>query len=547
MSAFRRSNDCREMKKKIDRRTFIGTAAGSLALAVSNRVVKAKSKQPNIILIVADDLGFADLGCYGGEISTPNLDQMAEEGMRFKQFYNCAVCNVSRVAMLTGVHPRFKPGRLLKDNMPTAAEVLKSAGYVTAMSGKWHLGGEPTRPIDRGFDEYYGSMIGAVNFFDPSLPDPPFVNHSGPKEPFVHNAMPIKGVSKDYYVTDAITDHTIEQIRNFAKSDKPFFLHLAHFAPHYPMQALPEDIAKYRGRYDEGYLKLREKRHRRMVELGIISPNWSLPDPDRKLGNWRYDLKVDAWESIEDKKWEIEKMEVYAAMVDRMDQNIGRVMKTLKETGIDDNTIVVFFSDNGGCASDIPPDAEKYEEYRAYNKGKKAGGKDTYVLCGPGWATAQSAPFRRYKTWTYEGGITTPMIVRWKGKIKPNTITNEIGHLIDLLPTFMEAAGAKYPETYQGNKTLPVEGTSLMPVLKGKKYKRERELGWFLYGSRAYRAGKWKLVWGVTAKKWELFDMDADRTESRDLSAKYPEIVKKLTAAWLVWAKRSEVPPNQIS
>src|SRR5690606_13413233 len=196
------------------------------------------------------------------------------------------------------------------------------------------------------------------------------------------------------------TDHSINQIRKLAKEDKPFFLHLAHFAPHYPMQAPAEDVAKYRGKYDEGYLKLRERRHKRMVELGIISPKWNLPDPDKKLGNWRYDLKVDSWESIEDKEWETAKMEVYAAMVDRLDQNIGRLMAVLKETGIDDNTMIVFFSDNGGCASDIVEGTENYENYRSYNEGKETGTKESYVFCGAGWATAQSSPFRRYKTWT---------------------------------------------------------------------------------------------------------------------------------------------------
>ncbi len=536
-------------KSRIDRRTFISSGVGALALTALGDSAEAKPKRPpNIIMIVADDLGFADIGCYGGEIATPNLDKMAAEGMRFKQFFNCAVCNVSRVAMLTGVHPRFKAGGLLKPNMATIAEVLKGVGYATAMSGKWHLGGEPTRPIDRGFDEYYGSMIGAVNHFDPSAPDPPFVSHAGPKQPFVHNSTVLKSVPENYYDTDAITDHAIAQIRKNAKEQKPFFLHLAHFAPHYPMQALPQDIAKYRGKYDDGYHVLRKKRHQRMIDLGIVSEKWGLPDPDPKLGNWRYDLKVDSWESVsaEDKEWEIQKMEVYAAMVDRMDQSIGRVMAVLKETGIDDDTIVVFFSDNGGCASDIPPGSEKYEEYRAYNKGKKFGSKDSYVFCGPGWATAQSSPFRRYKTWTYEGGLTTPMIVRWNKQIKPNTITNEIGHLIDLLPTFMEVSGAKYPAERGGTKTIPIEGKSLVSVLKGGKFSKERELGWFLYGSRAYRAGKWKLVWGVTAKKWELYDMDADRTETKDLAARHPDIVKRLTEAWDVWAKRSEVPANQM-
>ena len=534
-------------KDSINRREFIGAGIGGLALATLARsAVVSAEKAPNIIMIVADDLGFADLGCYGGEINTPHLDKMASEGMRFRQFYNCSVCYYSRAAMLTGVNPRYGKGNLLKDNMLTIAEVLKGAGYATAMSGKWHLGGGRfNRPTDRGFDEYYGSMIGALNFFDPTESDPPFASHGSHKAAFVHNTQQVKGVSEDYYVTDAITDHSIEQIKRFTKEGKPFFLHLAHFAPHYPLHALPEDIAKYRGNYDDGYLVLREKRQRKMIDLGIIDEKWGLPDPDNRLGNWRYDLAVDSWDSIEDKGWERSKMEVYAAMVDRMDQNIGRVMQTLKDTGIDDNTMVVFFSDNGGCASDITPDTPSYKSYREYNRGKVIGTKESYVFCGPGWATAQSSPFRRYKTWTYEGGISTPMIVRWKGKIRPNTITNEIGHLVDLFPTFMAMAGAKYPKEHKGVKTLPLEGLSLMPVLEGKKFRKERELGWYVFGSNAYRIGRWKLVWGITAKKWELYDMESDRTETYDLAEKYPKIVKKLSDAWQGWADRSDVSSDE--
>jgi arylsulfatase len=535
------------VKEGFDRRKFIGAGISGLALAALARSSAPPEKNPpNIVMIVADDLGFADLGCYGGEINTPNLDKMAAEGMRFKQFYNCSVCYYSRAAMLTGVNPRFGNGSLLKDNMLTVAEVLKGRGYATAMSGKWHLGGgRSNRPIDRGFDEYYGSTIGAVNFFDPTEPDPPFVAHGSQKEAFVHNSQRIASVPDDYYVTDAITDHSIGQIKRFAKERKPFFLHLAHFAPHYPLHALPEDIAKYRGRYDEGYDVLRKRRHRRMIELGLIDSKWTLPEPDKKLGNWRYDLEVDAWASSEEKAWERSKMEVYAAMVDRMDQNIGRVMQTLKDTGIDDNTMVVFFSDNGGCASDITPESPEYETYRNFNRGKMIGTKDSYVFCGPGWATAQSAPFRRYKTWTYEGGISTPMIVRWNGKIKPNSITNEVGHLIDLLPTFMEIAGAKYPDKHRDVETLSLEGVSLLPILKGGSFKNERELGWYVFGSNAYRVGRWKLVWGITAKEWELYDMEADRTETYNLAKKHPKIVKKLTDAWQRWAERSHVSSDE--
>ena len=529
---------------KITRRGFLEAGLGALAVGLTNStpVLGGKRKRPNILMIVADDLGFSDLGCYGSEIQTPNLDKLASRGMRFTQFYNCAVCNVSRVAMLTGVNPRFGKPNLLRENMVTIAEVLKEAGYATSMSGKWHLGGHPTTPNDRGFQEYYGSMIGAMNYFDPTLPDPPFVHHSGPKHPFVHNDTVITSVPDGYYSTDAFTSHAVDQIRKFSREDKPFFLHLAYNAPHYPMQAPADEIAKHRGRYDKGYLDLRQRRHEGLIRQKIISDKWTLPAPDKKLGNWRYDLEPEVWESIVDKKWEIEKMEVYAAMVERMDYGVGRVLKALKDNGVEENTIIVFFSDNGGCASDIPSTDEKYAEYRAYNKGKKAGGKDTYVFCGPGWAAAQSSPFRRYKTWTYEGGLSTPMIVSWKGKIERGTMTDAVGHLVDLMPTFLDICSVKYPSEYNGNSILPVEGVSLKDVLFGKKPGRERELGWYLYGSRAYRIGKWKLVWGVTARKWELYDMETDRTETHDLSSANADIVRKLTESWTKWAARSQVP-----
>ena len=497
----------------------------------------ADAKRPNIVLIVADDLGFSDLGCYGGEIRTPHLDGLAAEGLRFTQFYNNAVCNVTRAAMLTGVNARFGKGGLLRSNMVTVAEVLQQAGYATAMSGKWHLGGYPTRPIDRGFQEYYGVMIGAVNHFDPTLPDPPPMKHAGPPEPFVHNGTPVKSVPADYYATDAFADHAAAQIRKLSKGGRPFFLHLAFTAPHYPLQAPPEDIARYRGRYRDGYAALRQERYRRLIELKLISKDWKLPAPDRKLGDWRYDLEPPAWDSVADKEWESAKMEVYAAMVDRMDQGIGRVMAALKESGVDDQTLVIFFSDNGGCGS-----ASSSSAYQAFKEGKPVGGKDSYILCGPGWATAESSPFRRFKTWTYEGGISTPMIVRWPGRIKPNTITTALGHVVDLMPTFLDVSGASYPKQFGGKEILPMEGTSLKSVLLGGGDQRERELGWYLYGSRAYRAGKWKLVWGVTAKRWELYDMETDRTETHDRAAEHPDIVRKLTAAWQTWAQRSEVP-----
>ncbi len=497
----------------------------------------AQPAKPNIVLIVADDLGFSDVGCFGGEIRTPNLDRMAAEGMRFTQFYNCAVCNATRAAMLTGVNPRFGKGGFLRRNMVTAAEALQAAGYATAMSGKWHLGGAPTRPIDRGFQEYYGVMIGAVNQFDPTLPDPPPMKHAGPPEPFVHNAAPVKSVPADYYTTDAFTDHAVAQIQKLSKEGKPFFLHLAYTAPHYPLQARPEDIARYKGRYQEGYTVLRKQRYQGLMDLGLISKQWTLPEADKKLGDWRYDVAPVPWDAVKDKGWEAAKMEVYAAMVDRMDQGIGRVLAALKEGGVDEHTLVLFFSDNGACGSHSSGAA-----HQAYMNGQPVGDKNSYILGGPGWACASSSPFRRFKTWTYEGGISTPMIVRWPEKVKAGGLTHEVSHVVDLLPTFLELAGTEYPKVTGGEVTLPMEGRSMAPLLAGKQVDGERELGWYLYGSRAWRQGKWKAVWGVTAKRWELYDMEADRTETRDLGAEQPGVVKRMAVAWREWADKSEVP-----
>lgn len=527
---------------------------------LASPMLAAMPARPNIIVIVADDLGFSDVGCYGAEIQTPNIDRLATEGLRLTQFYNNAVCAASRASILTGLYPRFgqvrdnqlvtltddslerraqQRGGILRSNMVTIAEVLQQAGYATVMSGKWDLGGySPTRPIDRGFQEFYGVMVGAVNHFDPTLPDPPGINHGGPPQPFVHNATPVTSVPKDFYDTDAFVDHAVGQIRQLSKGDRPYFLHLAFTAPHYPMQARPEDIARYKGYYRDGYGVLRQERYRRLVELKLISEKWKLPPPDRKLGDASYDIEPAPWNSLADHEWESAKMEVYAAMVDRMDQGIGRIMATLKETGTDENTLVIFFSDNGGCASEYSEAA-----YHAYKEGLPPGTrKDSYFLCGPGWATVQSSPFRRFKTWTYEGGISTPMIVRWPaGHVRKGIDTQTVGHVVDIMPTLLDVAGTNYPARFAGNEILPAEGISLKPALVDGMISADREFGWYLYGNRAYRSGKWKIVWGVTAKRWELYDLDADRTETNDLAVQHPEIVRRLTASWRTWAQRSEV------
>ncbi|MBK9166575.1 MAG: arylsulfatase [Bryobacterales bacterium] len=492
----------------------------------------AAPRRPNIVLIVADDLGFSDLGCYGGEIRTPNLDRMAAEGTRYSQFYNCAVCVATRASLLTGLHPRFG-GERLRPGMRTVAETLRNAGYRTAMSGKWHLGAqEPNRPVDRGFEEYYGVMSGSCNYFDPSIPSPFTKGRAG--HGFVHNDRKVSSFPDGYYTTDAFSRHAASEIRRQARSDRPFFLHLAYTAPHFPLQARAEDIAKYRGRYRRGYEVLRRQRYERMRRIGLIRDGWGLPAVDRRLGEFRYDYQVAAWRSEPDRDREQRLMEIYAAMVDRMDFGIGLVMEALRETGADSNTIVLFLSDNGGCAS--LPLPEEMPAYHAYNRGRILGGRDSYLFCGPGWATAQSAPFRRYKTWTYEGGITTPFIVRWPAKVPANVWRHEPAHVADLLPTLAELGGARY----EGSPAL--EGRSLVSAFQGGSAGGTREFGWFLYGNRAYREGPWKAVWGATNFRWELFNMDEDRTETHDLASREPERLARLTRRWEEWAGTTGAP-----
>lgn len=504
--------------------------------------VAAADKRPNVVLILCDDLGFSDLGCYGGEIRTPNLDRLAADGMKFTQFYNCAVCVTTRAALITGLHPRRRAGRLLHADTTTLAEVLRTAGYRTSLTGKWHLGsGRPNRPTDRGFDEYYGVASGCCNYFNPAKPDPVFYN-GGKRRPFLHNGKPVTEFPKNYYTTDAFTDHAVRQIEQVGKDKRPFFLHVCYTAPHFPLHALPSDIARYKGRYDAGYFKLREERYRKQIKLGLIDPKWNLSAADRRLGKFRYDYDITPWNKVVNRSREQRRMEVYAAMVESMDRGIGRILAALKKQGVENNTLVMFLSDNGGCASYPGYDDKKTRAgHAAYNK-SPTGGIDTYDFCAPGWGWAQCAPFRRYKVWTYEGGIATPMIARWPGVIRPKSVTHQVGHVVDFMPTLLELSNGKYPAQRQGQPIPAAEGQSLLPIFEGKLQTRRAPLCWYLFGNRAIRQGQWKLVWGVTAKKWELYDMRADRTETVDLSKEHPQRVARMRAAWHQWARRTEVP-----
>ncbi len=493
----------------------MGLLASLLAFAsLSGLAAEKPATRPNIVLIMADDLGYSDIGCYGSEIQTPNIDRLAAEGLRFSQFYNNAICVPTRASLMTGLYPRGDKFRLTP-NMVTVAEVLRTAGYQTVLSGKWHLGPDvPHRPIDRGFDEFYGLTDGCCNYFDPSIPDPPY--ESKRTRIFMHNSERITKFPENFYTTDAFTDHAIETVKRFVKTGKPFFLHLAFTAPHSPIQARPEEIAKYKGKYSMGWDLLRQKRIARQAELNFFPQQWKPADRDPLVYDWQ----------TADHDWEDLRMAVYAAMVDRVDQNIGRVLQTLKELNLEANTAVIFLSDNGSNS----------EEADNRDTSHAPGPKSGYTYIGPAWAWAHNTPFRRYKTWAYEGGISTPLIVRWPGIVKPGTLTHQIGHVIDLMPTCLDLAGVAYPKTFEGNSILPVEGRSLLPIFHGGQRPPPEMLFWGQLGNRAVRQGKWKLVWDHEVEKWELYDVEADRTELNNLAAKHPAKLKELATAFDKWA-----------
>ncbi|QDV51266.1 arylsulfatase [Gimesia fumaroli] len=506
-------------------------------LCIQTTFLQAAEK-PNIILIMCDDMGFSDIGCYGGEVETPNLNRLAREGMRFTQFYNNAKCTTTRASILTGLYPRFGKGGHLRQNMVTLGEAMKVAGYQTGLSGKWHLmrtkgyakskypGGwidrydKTTHPFFRGFDSYYGVLDGCCNFFDPTISDPPY-KRAGIRS-FGQDDKAVTEFKDGYYTTDAFTDHTLGMIQRYSKADKPFFIHLCYTAPHYPLHAKPKDIAKYVGKFKMGWDQMRKDRWKRLQEMGLAGKNWSLSEGDSRTYDWE----------TADHEFEDLRMAVYAAMIDCMDQNIGRIMTTLKETGQLDNTLVLFLSDNGGC-SEEPGGRDP--------KVRRPGPKDDYVAVGPSWGWAQNSPFRRYKSWVHEGGISTPCIAWWPGHIPADTINRSPAHIIDLMPTFLEMAGTDYPKTYQGHELLPLEGKSMLSLLKGEAKTLHDSLAWYWSGNRALRQGPWKLVWDTQVKEWELYDISADRCETNNLAAQHPDRVKQMAQDWFAWADKVEL------
>jgi arylsulfatase A-like enzyme len=543
----------------------------SCAQSRKNNTAAGASKRPNIIIILADDLGYSDLGCYGGEIQTPNLDYLAANGVRFRNFYNTSRCCPTRASLLTGLYnqqagigemttDRNLPGYRghLTDNTVTLAEVLKSAGYHTAMTGKWHVSNtieQPTReaqlkwlnhqasypyfspveqyPVSRGFEKYYGNIFGVVDFFDPFS--------------LVNGTTPVDKVPAGYYHTDAINDTAAGYIRQFSKDNQPFFLYVAQTAPHWPLQALPEDIKKYENTYAAGWDAIRTARYQRMVEQGLINPATT------KLSA-RMDNTL-SWENNPDKAWDARAMAVHAAMIDRMDQGIGRIIHALKETGELDNTLIVFLSDNGASPEDCSrygpgfdrPGETRSGEKIAYpvNKKELPGPQNVFASIGARWANVANTPYQYAKAQSYEGGVRTPMIAFWpKGITTKGGFTDHTGHVMDFMPTVLELTGARYPPTYRAHTITPYTGTSFTNAWIGNDKNVNRTLYNEHFRARFIRDNEWKLVSLANDTTWHLYKIHQDETELNDMAAQHPDIVQKLARQWRQWANTHQVFPK---
>ena len=502
----------------------------------------AAAPRPNIVVILADDLGFSDLGCYGSSIATPNLDQLAAGGLRFTQFYNAARCCPTRAALLTGLYPhQAGVGHMLQSWRPPAytsglgehtatfAELLREAGYRTYHVGKWHVGGVGSNlpaeapaarnhPMNRGFDRAYGSG-GGGNYFALT--------------PLYLDGTPIKA-GANFYATDAFTDHAVKFLEQHGAEHraKPFLLHLCYTAPHFPLHAKPADIAKYRGKFTHGWDAERARRFAKQQALGLFPRDAKLSPRDPIAKAWQ-DLPAN-----ERDDWDL-RMAVHAAMIDCMDQGIGRVLDAVRKLGVQSNTLVLFLSDNGASAEFLdtwPTPA------RGHKPGSEPGTGDSHKCLEVGWANAANTPFREHKMWNHEGGIATPLIVNWPAGITARgQFAREPGHVIDLLPTFLELAGTQFPEKIQARALTPPAGRSLVPVWQGRPL-GERTLAWEHEGNRAIRVGDWKLVASYRGA-WELYDLSRDRTELDNLAARQPAKVKELADAWQKWADQVGVVP----
>ncbi len=524
----------------------------TLAAALSNA---AAATSPNIVLIMADDMGFSDIGCYGGEINTPNLDRLADGGLRFTQFYNTGRCCPTRAALLTGLYPHQAGiGHMVGDHgrpayrgrlgqhCVTIAEALAPGGYRSMVAGKWHVtpfdyntrkaSHQATWPLQRGFDTFYGTLAGGGSYFNP----PGLTRGNDPIKPFY----------SDYYYTDAVSDEAAKFVRSFDGKPDPFFLYVAYTCPHWPLHAGAADVAKYKDVYDKGWDAVRQERLRRMVKMKIIDAGCKLTPRDPV---------APPWQRAKNKPWQAARMAVYAAQVDAMDQGIGRIVDALKTSGRLDNTLIMFLADNGGCAEVLQrggwlerigivdrPAPDGRPMHVGNDPAVSPGGPDTFASYGVGWANASNTPFRLYKHWVHEGGIASPLIVHWPdGFDDRGQLRRQPAHVVDLMATCVDVAGIEYPREHDGREITPPEGKSLVPALRGLPTSRG-PIFWEHEGNRAVRDGQWKLV-ARHGRPWELYDMKADRSETNNLIVKNPDRAKAMIAQYEAWAGRCGVEP----
>jgi arylsulfatase len=502
----------------------------------------ADNPRPNIVVMLVDDMGFSDIGCFGSEIPTPNLDRLAADGVRFTQFYNSARCSPTRASLLTGLNPhqagmgwldgKIDPksrgfhGKLLP-RCVTIAEVLRDAGYLTAMTGKWHLGQQNgTPPWTRGFTRSLNSRYGEVYF--PKEFDKPGTTHLYLNGREIPKDSP--EIGKDWYSTDLFVDWGLKFVDEAQAQKKPFFLYVAQGAVHFPLRAPAETIAKYRGKYMAGWDELRTARHKKQIEMGIVDGRQPLsPRPaDSPAWDSRNGEQKDRFDQM---------MATYAAMIECIDRSMGTLTEGLRQRGLLDNTLILFLSDNGGNAEGGPPGTTN-------GKGP-IGGPDSYVLLGMNWATLNNTPFFRYKHFTHEGGISSAFIAHWPKGIdaaRRGSLERQPAHLIDIMATAVDLSGAKYPTEFNGEKILPMEGVSLRPGFAGQPLNRPQPLFWEHEGNKAVRDGRWKLVQKWRGP-WELYDIETDRVEQHNLIAEHSERAAKMEAAWNAWAERTFVDP----
>jgi arylsulfatase len=491
--------------------------------------ISAFEKRPNIIIIMVDDMGYSDIGCYGGEINTPNLNALAQSGLRVRQFYNTAKCHSSRVTLLSGLHS-YQAGNAGPDGTVklhnhdvargvSIAQVLRRAGYYTAVSGKWHITPEPEA---FGFDRFFGFLPGYIpDYFD-------------------SNKLQLDGeryTGRKAYITDLITEYGIEFIEEANIKKKPFLLYLPFNAPHYPLQAPQEEIDKYRGTYRQGWLDIRKRRLEKMKTLGLVGNDWvPAASEEANLRDWNA-------LSDEDQDYQDLLMATYTGMIDRIDQNIGKLVEKLKELGEYENTLILFFSDNGACEATMLRERELFERSIPTTHG------NSFTTVGADWAFVSNTPYRFFKTHMHEGGIISPFIAHWpEGITLPGgTIDHQnVFHLMDIMPTVVEMCGAIYPERFEGRNIEPMNGISMIPAFKGKTATRNGGIYQMFGQNRAYRLGDWKIV-SKGMSRWELYNMATDPTEQNNLAVRFPEKVKELKAMWWKVATEDERLPALIN